>query len=64
VLDAGSGKALNHFNKKSKGELVRAVLQAAEAPRSIAELADVAAGAGMRLTVDEAAPGRLLLFAR
>ena len=64
VLDAGSGKALNHFNKKSKGELVRAVLEAAEAPRSIAELADVAAGAGMRLTVDEAAPGRLLLFAR
>ena len=64
VLDASSGKALNHFNKKSKGELVRAVLQATEAPRTLSDLAQVAAGIGLRIEVDEAAPGRLLLFVR
>ena len=64
VLDSASGKALNHFNKKSKGELVRAVLQATTAPASLGDLADVASSIGLRLKLDEVAQGRLLLLAR
>ncbi len=49
VLDANSGKALNHFNKKGKGHLVNAVLAAKTEPKTIAELIKIARSAGLRL---------------
>ena len=51
VLEApdGTRSSMNHFNKKSKGELVHAVLTAKELPNSIADLRRVAKKAGFGL---------------
>ena len=46
VFDINSGKAMNHFNKKAKGQFVRAYLQGAE---TIEEMAKVA---GLKLELD------------
>ena len=54
----GKLKALNHFNKRAKGLLVRAVLMAPEPPESVADLAQIAAGAGMEFYEDS---GQLIL---
>jgi cytoplasmic iron level regulating protein YaaA (DUF328/UPF0246 family) len=59
VLDAQSGKALNHFNKKGKGQLLRAVLSAKAEPETIADLKKVAKSNALRL---EESKGELLLF--
>jgi len=51
VLEAADGarSSMNHFNKKSKGELVHAVLNAKQLPESIAELRKIAKKAGFGL---------------
>ena len=51
VLEApdGTRSSMNHFNKKSKGELVHAVLTAKELPNSISDLRRVAKKAGFGL---------------
>ena len=51
VTEDGSGhrRALNHFNKHGKGELVRALALAGQDFESVADLADWARGAGIRL---------------
>ena len=59
VLDANSGKALNHFNKKGKGQLVNAFLAAKNEPKTIDELIKVAKGNALRL---EESKGELRLF--
>lgn len=46
---AGELRALNHFNKKSKGEFIRAVLEAKSAPDSWADLSKIAKSAGFEL---------------
>lgn len=48
----GQLKALNHFNKRAKGLLIRAVLMAETAPDTIADLAAIAHRAGMELYED------------
>ncbi|AMB57969.1 YaaA family protein [Microterricola viridarii] len=45
----GQKRALNHFNKKSKGEFTRVVLEAGIDFGSVDELLDWAPGAGLRL---------------
>jgi cytoplasmic iron level regulating protein YaaA (DUF328/UPF0246 family) len=55
----GAVRALNHFNKKAKGELTRALLTADEVPETVDELLDWAASAGIRL--ERGAPGELTL---
>jgi len=45
----GVRKPMNHFNKKAKGVLVRAALQARSLPETLAELADVARTVGLEL---------------
>lgn len=57
----GSRATLNHFNKKAKGQLVRAALLAEVAPQNLAELALCAASAGLKL---EQNGNRLLLITR
>jgi cytoplasmic iron level regulating protein YaaA (DUF328/UPF0246 family) len=47
----GSREQLNHFNKKAKGQLVRAALTTAKEPTTIAELKKVAAKNGLKLEV-------------
>jgi len=61
VADGGDGqrRALNHFNKKSKGEFVRALLQHEHDFTTVAELIDWAGSVGIRL--DYGAPGELEL---
>lgn len=54
----GKLRALNHFNKRAKGLLVRAILTAARAPESIEELAGIASATGMELFET---PGQLVL---
>ena len=51
VLEAADGtrSSMNHFNKKSKGELIHAVLNAKELPKSIADLRRIAKKAGFGL---------------
>jgi cytoplasmic iron level regulating protein YaaA (DUF328/UPF0246 family) len=51
VTEDGSGHrtALNHFNKKAKGEFTRAVIQAGVRHSSVDSLLEWAAGAGIRL---------------
>jgi cytoplasmic iron level regulating protein YaaA (DUF328/UPF0246 family) len=56
----GSVRALNHFNKKSKGLLTRALLLHARDLSTIGEVVDVAAAAGHRLEPGE--PGEVRLF--
>ena len=45
----GQRKPMNHFNKKAKGVLVRAALQAKSLPKTLAELGDVARSVGLEL---------------
>ncbi|MEO0024426.1 MAG: peroxide stress protein YaaA [Actinomycetota bacterium] len=45
----GARKPMNHFNKKAKGVLVRAALQAKTLPKTLAELAKVARTVGLEL---------------
>ncbi len=59
VLDANSGKALNHFNKKGKGQLVNAVLSAKTEPKTVADLVKIAKSNALRL---EESKGELRLF--
>lgn len=51
VLEAADGtrSSMNHFNKKSKGELIHAVLNAKKLPETIAELRKIAKQAGFGL---------------
>jgi cytoplasmic iron level regulating protein YaaA (DUF328/UPF0246 family) len=51
VLEApdGSRSSMNHFNKKSKGELINAVLNTKQAPETIADLRQIAKKAGFGL---------------
>ncbi|GAB3123784.1 peroxide stress protein YaaA [Glaciibacter psychrotolerans] len=55
----GQKRALNHFNKKSKGEFTRALLQAERDFSNVAELLDWARTAGFRL--HHGAPGEVEL---
>lgn len=59
VLDSSSGKALNHFNKKGKGQLINAVLSAKVAPKTINDLKKIAKSNALRL---EESKGELRLF--
>lgn len=58
VLEASDGTrtAMNHFNKKAKGQLIHAVLNAASPPQTLADLRRIAKKAGFGLEQD----GRLL----
>jgi len=56
----GQLRALNHFNKRAKGLLVRAILTAERAPETLRDLAQIAASAGMELQGDETS-GQLTL---
>jgi len=56
---SGQQRAMNHFNKKAKGEFVRAVLSAKTAPSSIAELKKAAKTVSLRL---EESKGQLVLI--
>lgn len=47
----GTLEQLNHFNKKAKGQLVRAALVAAKEPQTIAELKAAAKKAGLKIEV-------------
>ena len=47
----GTREQLNHFNKKAKGQLVRAALTANKEPRTIAELKVAAKKVGLKLEV-------------
>ncbi len=47
----GSREQLNHFNKKAKGQLVRAALMAANAPQTIKDLQRCATKAGLKVEV-------------
>lgn len=51
VLEAADGtrSSMNHFNKKSKGELIHAVLNAKQLPETIADLRRIAKRAGFGL---------------
>ena len=49
----GSREQLNHFNKKAKGQLVRAALVAANAPQTIRDLQKCAAKAGLKVEVSD-----------
>jgi uncharacterized protein len=56
----GSLRALNHFNKRAKGLLIRAVLTAVGAPQTLDDLAAIARGAGLELT-ESSVTGQVLL---
>jgi cytoplasmic iron level regulating protein YaaA (DUF328/UPF0246 family) len=47
----GSRRTLNHFNKKAKGQLVRAALTAKQSPETLAELKACAKRAGLTIEV-------------
>ena len=51
VLEAADGTrtSMNHFNKKSKGQLIHAVLNAKTAPKTVADLRRIAKQAGFGL---------------
>lgn len=55
----GVTRALNHFNKKGKGEFVRALAESGEAPDTIDALIEWASSRGIRL--DRGAAGELEL---
>ena len=57
--DSGRRVALNHFNKKGKGEFARAVIAAGIDHGTVDELVEWAASAGIRL--EAGAPGELVL---
>jgi cytoplasmic iron level regulating protein YaaA (DUF328/UPF0246 family) len=48
----GDREQLNHFNKKAKGQLVRAALMAKNPPETIKDLQKCALKAGLRVEVD------------
>ncbi|MEN9970706.1 MAG: hypothetical protein RL146_7 [Actinomycetota bacterium] len=48
----GQRRALNHFNKTAKGELVGAFVRAKQAPKTLAQLKAVAKKAGLGLEVE------------
>jgi cytoplasmic iron level regulating protein YaaA (DUF328/UPF0246 family) len=48
----GARKALNHFNKTAKGELVGAFVRAKNPPKTLAQLKSVAKKAGLGLEVE------------
>lgn len=48
-LPSGERIRLNHFNKKAKGQLIRAVLQSTEQPKTIADLKKSAQAAKLKL---------------
>jgi len=48
----GTREQLNHFNKKAKGQLVRAALTAAQEPKTIAELKKCAEDNGLKIEVE------------
>lgn len=48
----GQRRALNHFNKTAKGELVGAFVRAKSAPRTLTQLKAVARKAGLELEVE------------
>lgn len=50
--DQGKRTSMNHFNKKSKGELINAVLNAKQLPITLADLKKVAKQAGFELEAD------------
>ena len=56
----GAVRALNHFNKKAKGEFVRALLSVDSVPATTDELIDVARALGWRMEPGE--PGEINLF--
>ena len=47
----GTLTKMNHFNKKYKGQLVRSCLMATTAPKAVADLVEIAQGAGFELQV-------------
>lgn len=51
VEQAVTGKVVSHFNKRSKGELARALALSPEVPADIDGVAGVAAAAGFRVAV-------------
>ena len=55
----GQQRAMNHFNKKAKGQFVRSVLSAKNPPSSIADLKKAAKAVSLRL---EESKGQLLLI--
>ena len=57
----GTKRALNHFNKKGKGEFVRALATAGITHDTVDSLLEWAASAGIRLELSRAANGRELL---
>jgi cytoplasmic iron level regulating protein YaaA (DUF328/UPF0246 family) len=59
VAESGQRRALNHFNKKGKGEFVRALAESGAWPETIDELLLAAASMGMSLR--RGAPGELEL---
>ncbi len=59
VFDANSGRALNHFNKKGKGQLVNAVLSEINPPKTIGDLSKIVKSNALRL---EESKGELKLF--
>lgn len=59
--ESGVRRALNHFNKQSKGRFTRAVLEHGADFASTGELIDWATGAGWRLERRPEAPGELAL---
>ncbi|MDA8927574.1 peroxide stress protein YaaA, partial [Aquiluna sp.] len=50
VLEAGSGRALNHFNKKAKGAFARSILE--NGMEQIGDAEAVAAKAGLAVRLD------------
>ncbi len=52
VRPDGSREQLNHFNKKAKGQLVRAALTAKQAPQTLKELAAAAKRAGLEIELN------------
>jgi len=55
VLEApdGTRSSMNHFNKKSKGELVHAVLTAKQVPSTLTDLRKIAKKVGFGLELSE-----------
>jgi cytoplasmic iron level regulating protein YaaA (DUF328/UPF0246 family) len=49
----GSRSSMNHFNKKSKGELIHAVLNSKLSPKTIKDVASIAKKAGFGLEVND-----------
>jgi cytoplasmic iron level regulating protein YaaA (DUF328/UPF0246 family) len=57
--DSGRKRALNHFNKKAKGQLVRAIIENGHDFETVGDLLEWSAHAGFRLR--HSAPGELEL---